>query len=75
MALLFKPDSPTPSSTGSSRSFQRDTERGIKVLQDARFCSEEAHKYTNVRPKHDVQPALARMAQVEHHKVGSSGYI
>ena len=27
------PASPTPSNTGSARSFQRDTERGIKVLR------------------------------------------
>ena len=30
--LLVKPANPTPSNTGSIRSFQRDTERGIKVL-------------------------------------------
>ena len=30
--LLLKPANPTPSYTGSTRSFQRDTERGIKVL-------------------------------------------
>ena len=33
--LLLKPTNPTPSNTGSTRSFQRDTERGIKVL---RYC-------------------------------------
>ena len=33
--LLLKPANPTPSNTGSTRSFQRDTERGIKVL---RYC-------------------------------------
>ena len=33
--LLLKPTNPTPSNTGSTISFQRDTERGIKVL---RFC-------------------------------------
>ena len=32
-ALLLKPASPTPSETGSLRSFQRDTERGTKLLQ------------------------------------------
>ena len=32
LALLLKPSSPTPSNTGLARSFQRDTERGIKVL-------------------------------------------
>ena len=31
--LRLKPAKPTPSNTGSTRSFQRDTERGIKVLQ------------------------------------------
>ena len=33
LALLLKPASPTPSNTGSLRSFQRDTERGTKVLR------------------------------------------
>ena len=34
LALLLKPASPTPSKTGSLiRSFQRDTERGTKVLR------------------------------------------
>ena len=32
MALLLKPSSPAPSNTGLARSFQRVTERGIKVL-------------------------------------------
>ena len=32
LALLLKPASPTPSNTGSLRSFHRDTETGIKVL-------------------------------------------
>ena len=32
LALLLKHASPTPSNTGSQRSFQRDTERGTKVL-------------------------------------------
>ena len=31
-ALLLKPASPTPSNTGSPRSFRRDTDNGIKVL-------------------------------------------
>ena len=31
----MKPANPTPSNTGSTRSFQRDTERGIKAL---RYC-------------------------------------
>ena len=37
MALdqLLKPANPTPSNMGSTRLFQRDTERGIKVL---RYC-------------------------------------
>ena len=33
LALLLKPASPTPSKTGSLRSFQRDTERGTKLLR------------------------------------------
>ena len=32
LALLLKPASPTPSNTWLARSFQRDTEKGIKVL-------------------------------------------
>ena len=32
LALLLKPASPTPSKTGLAISFQRDTEKGIKVL-------------------------------------------
>ena len=31
-SLLLKPASPTPSNTGLARSFQSDTEKGIKVL-------------------------------------------
>ena len=52
LALLLKPASPTPSYTGLARSFQRDTEKGIKVLLTARFCSEAVHKCTDVRPEH-----------------------
>ena len=33
LALLLKPASPTPSNTGSLRSFQRGTERGTKLLR------------------------------------------
>ena len=33
LGLLLKPVSPTPSNTGSLRSFQRDTERGTKLLR------------------------------------------
>ena len=32
LALLLKPASPTSSNTGSARSFQRDTETGIKFI-------------------------------------------
>ena len=35
LGLLLKPANPTPSNTGSTRLFQRDTERRIKVL---RYC-------------------------------------
>ena len=35
LALLLKNASPTASNTGSARSFQRDAERGTKVL---RYC-------------------------------------
>ena len=33
MSLLLNAASPTPSNTGSLRSFQRDTERGTKILR------------------------------------------
>ena len=33
LALLLEPGSPTPSNTGSLRSFQRNTERGTKVVR------------------------------------------
>ena len=32
LVLLLKPATPTPSNTGLARSFQRDTEKGRKVL-------------------------------------------
>ena len=32
LAMLLKPASPTPSKTELARSFQRDTEKGIKVM-------------------------------------------
>ena len=38
-ALLLKPANPTPTTSGSDRSFHRDTESGIKVL---RYC--EVHQ-------------------------------
>ena len=51
LALLLKPvASPTPSNAGLARSFQRDTERGTKVLW---YC-EVAYEYTDVRPGHRV---------------------
>ena len=34
LALLLKPTSPTASNMGSVRLFQKDTERGTKVLHD-----------------------------------------
>ena len=43
LALLLKPTSPKQSNMGLARSFQRDTEKGIKVL---RYC-EEARKLTD----------------------------
>ena len=38
-----------------------------KIVPVVRFCSEEAHKYTDVQPVHRVYPALAPTVQVEHH--------
>ena len=35
LTLLMKPASPTPSNTGSPRSYHRDTDRGIKFM---RYC-------------------------------------
>ena len=49
LTLLLKPASHTPSYTGSARSFQRDNEKEQKSCGTARFCSEAAHKYTDVR--------------------------
>ena len=37
LAMLLKPASPTPSKTGLARSFQRDNEKGIKVLLYCKF--------------------------------------
>ena len=54
IGLLLKPASPTPSNKGSERSFHRDTETGIKVRWHCEGCSEEAHKYTDVRPKQRI---------------------
>ena len=48
--LLVKPANPTPSNTGSTKSFQRDTERGIKVL---RYC-EVLQRGGDERSKHRV---------------------
>ena len=42
----------TPSNTGSAISCHRNTMRGIKVMQYYEFCSEKAHKYTDVQLKH-----------------------
>ena len=72
--LLLKPANPAPSNTGSTRSFQRETERDYKSCGTARFCSGEAQKYTDVRSRHHVKPGLAHKAQVERHKVGALGY-
>ena len=69
--MLLKPTNHTPLYTGSARSFHGDTEKGIKVCGTGRFCSEHAHKYTDVRPK----TALAHTAQVEHHKEDALDYI
>ena len=54
LALLLKPTSPIASNAGSVRSFQRDTERGIKVLQYCEVLQRVAHEYIDVRPKHRV---------------------
>ena len=44
-----------PANTGSTISLQLETPREEKKFcGTARFCSEEVHKYTYVRPKHRV---------------------
>ena len=46
----------------------RGTLRGEqKSFGTVRFCSDVAHKYTDVRPGHRVLPALAHTVQVAHH--------
>ena len=52
--LLLKPANPTPSNTGSTRSFQRETERGIKVMWYCEVLQRDAQTYTDVRSKHSV---------------------
>ena len=75
LALLLKPASPTPSNMGAIRSFHRDTDKGIKVRRyTAKFCSEEAHKWTDVRSQRRLLPAPAHTAQGEHHKECASGH-
>ena len=51
-ALLFKPDSPTLSNTGSLRLFQRDTERGTKLRDTEKSYNEEARTSAYEQPKH-----------------------
>ena len=51
LALLLKPANPTPSNTGLARSFQRDTEKGIKVLLYCKVLQRGVHKCTDVRPE------------------------
>ena len=45
-----------------------------KSCGTARFCSDAAYKYTDVRPGHRMQPSLAHTVQVEHQQVDASGY-
>ena len=53
--LLLKPANPSPSNMGSTRSFQRETERGIiKVLRYCEVLQWGGEKYTDVRSKHRV---------------------
>ena len=42
------------------------------MLYTERFCSEEAHKFTDVRAQYRVLPAPSHTTQVEHHNEGSS---
>ena len=52
LALLLKPASPTPSKAGSLRSFQRDTERGTKVMLYWKSYNEETQMSAYEQPKH-----------------------
>ena len=45
--MLLKPASPTPSNTGSLRSFQRDIERGQSFCDTERSYNEEARRSYN----------------------------
>ena len=70
--LLLKPANPTPWITGSTRSFQRDTEREIS---HAVLRGSAAGRRVSI-PMCDQSTACnpAHKAQVERHKVGASGY-
>ena len=59
MALVSKPASTTPSNTGSWKS-----------CGTARFCNEEAHKYTSRCATRSTYGT-----GIEHHKEGAMGYI
>ena len=54
LALLLKPASPTPSNTGSARSFQRDTESGTKVPRYCEVLQRGRAYVTDLRPGHRV---------------------
>ena len=72
--LLLKSACSTPSTTGSLRSFHRDTGRRIKVLRYCRVLKRRrAYRCTDVRPKLFLSSAPPHTAQVEHRKEGASG--
>ena len=67
MALLLKPANPIPSNTGSARSFNRDTERGLK------YCDVGAVRRRTSIPMCE-QSVMVHTVQAEHCKECANGY-
>ena len=70
----MKPASPTPSNTGSARSFHMDTERGINLLRCCEVLQRGEAEVYGCATRAPRVPAPAHTAQVAHHKEGVSGY-
>ena len=67
LALLLKPTSPTLSNMGLARSFQRDTEKGIKVLLYCKVLQRASAKVYRCVTRALRVTRLAHIVQVEHH--------
>ena len=67
LALLLKPASRTPSTRGQQDHSRGTLRREQKSCETARFCSEVAHRYTDMQPGHCVLPAMSHTVQVAHH--------